>query len=46
MLEVVDLNEQPGYEAISYVWGDENYKEEIICDGLRLEIPRNLAAVL
>jgi hypothetical protein len=34
------------YNALSYTWGDSNTKQEIFCDGLRLDITQNLHAAL
>ena len=45
-LRVVDLDQSPEYEAISYVWGSENDKADILCDGKLLQIPQNLATAL
>lgn len=43
-VRIVNLDEAPLYEAVSYVWGSEADKAEILCDGLALQIPRNLIA--
>ena len=43
---IVDLDKSPVYEAISYVWGHEADKAEILCDGGALQVPRNLIAAL
>ncbi|KAF5528917.1 het-domain-containing protein [Fusarium mexicanum] len=32
----------PEYEAISYVWGDQNQKANIICHGRRLKVTQSL----
>jgi len=47
-LEEVGLNSSPDYEAISYVWGDNDMPASIICDssGKEISITRNLEAVL
>ena len=43
-VRIVNLDDVPRYEAVSYVWGSESDKAEILCDGLTLQIPRNLTA--
>jgi hypothetical protein len=45
-LSIFDLNFSPEYEAVSYVWGEPNYNEEIICDGKYLRISENIHQVL
>lgn len=40
------LDEAPGYEAISYVWGVPPGDETIRCDGRKLKITKSLANVL
>ena len=42
-LRTAELDLVPSYEALSYVWGDENDQSEILCDGNTMLIPRNLA---
>ncbi|KAF2753835.1 HET-domain-containing protein [Pseudovirgaria hyperparasitica] len=34
------------YEALSYAWGDTSDKEQVLCNGLVLDIGRNLHAAL
>ena len=43
-MRIVDIDELPLYEAVSYVWGSETDKAEILCGGLALQVPRNLTA--
>jgi hypothetical protein len=45
-LHVRNLGAIPEYEAISYVWGDENLGVSITCDGSDQRIGRNLADAL
>ncbi|KAI4197068.1 MAG: hypothetical protein LQ346_003101 [Caloplaca aetnensis] len=45
-VRIVDLDESPVYEAISYVWGNEEDQAEILCEGVPLQVPRNLIAAL
>jgi hypothetical protein len=45
-LEVVDLNDHPRFEALSYVWGNPNPPENIFCCGQKKFITPNLAAAL
>ncbi|KAH8689770.1 heterokaryon incompatibility protein-domain-containing protein [Phaeosphaeriaceae sp. PMI808] len=42
----VSLGENPGYEALSYTWGDPNDRREITCCGRRITITTNLHAAL
>lgn len=42
----VSLEENPDYEALSYVWGSEAKKQIILVDGQRLFITANLADAL
>ncbi|KAK3382546.1 heterokaryon incompatibility protein-domain-containing protein [Lasiosphaeria ovina] len=41
-----DLDDSPGYNALSYVWGDESDPGAICCDGVPLPITRSLEAAL
>ena len=41
-LSIVDLEQNPQYEAISYVWGDARDKVSIICQGHEFWVTRNL----
>ena len=43
-VRIVNLDDVPRYEAVSYVWGSESDKAEILCGGLALQVPRNLTA--
>ncbi|KAF2672779.1 hypothetical protein BT63DRAFT_420986 [Microthyrium microscopicum] len=45
-LTIVSLNDNPEYEALSYVWGDENLKSTFILDGVEVKITENLAVAL
>lgn len=45
-LRTVDLQTKPNYEAVSYVWGTEDNKPTILCDGFPYGITQNLAAAL
>ncbi|KUI73226.1 Heterokaryon incompatibility protein 6, OR allele [Cytospora mali] len=45
-LKAYRLDEDPQYEAISYVWGTSNRSHEIQCDGLPLFITPNLRDAL
>jgi hypothetical protein len=45
-LRTVELDLAPPYEAISYVWGDPNFKVGITCEGRSLQVTPNLKAVL
>ena len=40
------LNDNPTYEATSYVWGHESDPVSISCDGHEMKIGRNIAAAL
>jgi hypothetical protein len=41
-----DIDSCPDYAAISYVWGDPENVDVILCDGLTLGISRNLLSAL
>lgn len=45
-LEVINLNVNPTYEAISYVWGSNEKTAEILCNGKRTSITSNLFQAL
>jgi Heterokaryon incompatibility protein (HET) len=45
-LEVVKLLDQPYYEALSWCWGDPKDKEEILLEGHRWSVRKNLATAL
>jgi hypothetical protein len=46
VLHSARLDENPSYEAISYVWGDQNIKRQITCGIQRLDITVNLHDIL
>jgi hypothetical protein len=39
-------DDAPPYDALSYVWGDPNVKNSIICDGQRLDCTPNLISFM
>lgn len=45
-LEQYCLASAPGYEAISYVWGDPSETSDIICSGQQLAVPKSLHSAL
>jgi hypothetical protein len=45
-LEVVDLEAHPRLEALSYVWGNPNPPEAILCNGHQHSVTPNLALAL
>jgi hypothetical protein len=45
-LEIVSLNDDPLYCALSYVWGKENINENIVVNGISIPVMRNLAQAL
>lgn len=45
-LEHVDLNLNPTYEAISYVWGNPSFSHSILCDNRRVAVTKSLNDVL
>jgi Heterokaryon incompatibility protein (HET) len=45
-LRILPLDENPDYEAISYVWGMSTRNQTILCDGGELRITQSLANVL
>ncbi|KAE9367294.1 HET-domain-containing protein [Stipitochalara longipes BDJ] len=45
-LEVVDLEAHPRLEALSYVWGNPNPPEAILCNGQQHPVTPNLALAL
>ncbi|TVY23751.1 Heterokaryon incompatibility protein 6,OR allele [Lachnellula hyalina] len=45
-LEVVDLETRPRLEALSYVWGNPNPPEAILCNGHQHSVTPNLALAL
>ncbi|PQE20174.1 Heterokaryon incompatibility protein [Rutstroemia sp. NJR-2017a BBW] len=42
----VSLDEDPDYEALSYVWGSKANKQKILIDGRQFEVTSNLAEAL
>lgn len=46
LLDVISMNDSPSYEGVSYVWGSEENKAALYCDGTEMKITRNLAAAL
>src|SRR5436190_8688200 len=46
VLRSTRLDENPSYEAISYVWGHQNFKRHITCSFQRLDITVNLHDIL
>jgi hypothetical protein len=45
-LHTAELDLDPSYEAISYVWGDPSNKQDITCDSRRLDVTKNLHSIL
>lgn len=45
-LQVSSLEESPGYEALSYVWGDQNSLVDIEVESQKVGITKNLHAAL
>jgi hypothetical protein len=45
-LQIISLDDRPGFEAISYCWGDTSVKIPVSCNGKRLDIGRNLTDAL
>lgn len=45
-LETFHLNHLPPYEALSYCWGDQKEKHDIILDGSKFEAATNLHSAL
>jgi Heterokaryon incompatibility protein (HET) len=44
--KVVDLRNQPEYEALSYTWGNDGKTRRILCDGFEVDITTNLEDAL
>lgn len=42
----VSLDDPPSYEALSYVWGDANVRQAILCNGSIAQITVSLAQAL
>lgn len=42
----IDLDEDPDYSALSYVWGSEIDRVKIECNGCEVEVTKNLAEAL
>ncbi|OJD38005.1 heterokaryon incompatibility [Diplodia corticola] len=45
-LEIQPIHGYPPYQAISYTWGESNDRADILCEGKRLNVPRNLMHAL
>lgn len=45
-LQVASLDAFPRYEAISYVWGDIQEKQDILLDGRTVQVPTNVRRIL
>ena len=45
-LSVAVLDERPGYEALSYTWGDPDVTEKICVEGVELDVTVNLERAL
>lgn len=45
-LHIVEWEDLPQYEAISYAWGDPTVKAPVFCEGRVIEVTRNLHAAL
>ncbi|CAI6092189.1 unnamed protein product, partial [Clonostachys chloroleuca] len=45
-LQVAFLDDEPEFEAISYVWGDPTSKKNIYCDDVCISVTANLHAAL
>ncbi|KAI6823699.1 hypothetical protein KC340_g1000 [Hortaea werneckii] len=45
-LEIVSLDSEPEYKAISYVWGDASDKTDMCLNGQSVKITKSLAAAL
>lgn len=45
-LKVVNLEDRPDFEAISYVWGRGIKRKKLICNGIRVNITANLLQAL
>jgi hypothetical protein len=43
---VVDLKDEPEYEALSYFWGNDDRKKTVICDGVEVRVTPNLLNAL
>ena len=41
-LSVVDLEDRPAYECVSYTWGDAGEQEELLLNGFPVQIRRHL----
>ncbi|KAI0186799.1 aldehyde dehydrogenase family-domain-containing protein [Xylaria flabelliformis] len=45
-LKIMDLTKNIPYAALSYVWGDINFTEDILVNGIKLPVTTNLASAL
>ncbi|KAK8135006.1 Heterokaryon incompatibility protein 6 [Apiospora sp. TS-2023a] len=41
-LRVANLSDGPGFEALSYVWGDVEKTKDLVCNGQRVQVTANL----
>ncbi|KAF9698899.1 hypothetical protein EKO04_003195 [Ascochyta lentis] len=46
LLTEVSLQDPPPYEALSYVWGDPEVTERMLCNGVSFNVTANLASAL
>lgn len=46
VLQYASLDNAPCYRALSYAWGDPNIKRDILLDGQRVQVTRNLEMAL
>lgn len=45
-LKIVNLEDKPDFEAISYVWGRRIKRKKVLCNGTRIRITANLLQAL
>lgn len=45
-LQVVDLDERPAYDALSYTWGEAGITDMIKVDGIEVQVTINLERAL
>lgn len=45
-LQIVNLEREPDFEAISYVWGRRVKRKKVLCNGTRVKITANLLQAL
>ena len=46
LIVINNLDDAPPYEALSYVWGDEDFAEPIVCNGIATTVTANLGKAL